>query len=696
VADVRAYLYAPQQIDGVVAEGVMRRWAGPVGAVGVGIVLMSMPIPAYAEDPVDIETQITDQVDALGERRGEVEAALQELDADHQLQLFVVYVDSFSGMNSQDWAAETANRNSMGLNDAVLAVATDEREFGISFDPDYPLSDEQLAEVVTTAIEPALRENDWAGAAIGAAQGYAAVLDGEPVPEPEITPGEADPSAGGVPWVPVAAVAGVGAVGAYAFARARRRRRAEATGGDAAAPGQPSLEELDARASRLLVTTDDAVKTSEQELGFATAQFGEQAAAPFAAALQAAKEQLTASFRIRQQLDDAYPEDETARRTMLTEIITRCEDANKRLDAEADAFDRLRDLEKNAPQVIAEIEQQVAAAAARLEQSQGTVQALGSRYAESALAAVATNPRQANELLESARRSLGAARQDLAVADASGAAVSVLAAEEAAAQAAQLLDAVDRLGADLDQAAAGVQAAITEATQDLAEAKALMSGGQGPADLAGQIAAAEAALAAVQQEMATGRYDPLAAIRRVQEAGGSLDQALAAVRDRQQQAQRARASLEQALLAARSEISATHDFITTRRGGVGGEARTRLVEAQRQYDQAMALAQSDPVAALGHAQHADALAEQAGQLARADVGSFSQGAGMGGGLGGGSGGGLGGLVLGGILIDSMLGGRGGGGFGGGFGGSGGRGGGLGPGSFGGRGTRGRRGGGGKF
>jgi hypothetical protein len=150
------------------------------------------------------------------------------------------------------------------------------------------------------------------------------------------------------------------------------------------------------------------------------------------------------------------------------------------------------------------------------------------------------------------------------------------------------------------------------------------------------------------------------------------------------------------LLAARSEISATQDFITTRRGGIGGEARTRLAEAQRHLDRAMSLAQTDPVSALAAAQQADALAEQAGQLARADVGAFA-----GGGAGGGGGfGGLGGAILGGILIDSIFGGggRGSGGFGGGgFGGFGGSGGGRrSPGSFGGRGTRGRRGGGGRF
>jgi uncharacterized membrane protein YgcG len=208
----------------------MRRWVGPTAAIGAGIVLVGWAVTAHAEDPVDIETQITDQVDALGNRHGEVEAALAQLDADHQLQLFVVYVDSFAGLNAEDWANETANRNRFGFNDALLAIATGDREFGDSLDPDYPLTDEQLTEVATVAIEPPLRENDWAGAAIGAAEGYAAALDGDPIPEPEITPGEADPSADGIPWwLPIVAVAGIGAVGVYAYTRSRRRRQATST-----------------------------------------------------------------------------------------------------------------------------------------------------------------------------------------------------------------------------------------------------------------------------------------------------------------------------------------------------------------------------------------------------------------------------------------------------------------------------------
>jgi uncharacterized membrane protein YgcG/exonuclease VII small subunit len=665
-------------------------------ARGVGAVVLalwlSIPGVANADEPVSIEERITDRVDALGDRRDEVEEAVDRLFEDHRLDLYVVYVDNFSGMDRQEWAETTAERSQLGINDALLAVATGERVYQLSVDADYPLTDEQLEQIETEAIEPPLRANDWAGGAIGAANGIAATLSGQEVQAPEIVPGEESPSAaGGFPWVPVLVGAGVVGVGAYAYTRARRRRSASTE------PSALTLDELDARASSLLVETDDAVKTSEQELGFATAQFGEEAAAPFAKAIEDAKADLTASFRRRQQLDDAIPEDDATRRQMLEEIITRCESANESLDAQADAFDRLRALEQNAPEVLAEVEQRAAQLEPRVAALPAALDALRGKYSESALEPVANNDEQATERLDFVRTAAADARQRLDAGDTAGAAVAVLAAQEAVGQATQLIEAVDRLGADLDQAAEGLRGAVQEAAQDLSEAKAMLGSGQQDPELASRVASAEHALTSVQQELSSSRFDPLAATKRIEQAHEELAAALQGVRDEQARQQRARAVLDQTMLAARSEIAATQDFVTTRRGGVGSQARTRLAEAQRHLEQAMALAQQgDPEAALQEAQYARQLAGQAGQLARSDVGSMTD---QGGPFGGGSaGGGLGGAILGGILIDSVLGGRRGGGmFGGGFGGSGSRGGGSrSPGSFGGRGTRARRGGGGRF
>ncbi len=85
-----------------------------------------------------------------------------------------------------------------------------------------------------------------------------------------------------------------------------------------------SDEDLNAEANSLLLATDDAVRDSAQELGFAEAQFGATEAATFGAAIEAAKDDLRAAFEIRQQLDDATPEDRPTRRRMLGDLISRC------------------------------------------------------------------------------------------------------------------------------------------------------------------------------------------------------------------------------------------------------------------------------------------------------------------------------------------------------------------------------------
>ena len=63
--------------------------------------------------------------------------------------------------------------------------------------------------------------------------------------------------------------------------------------------------------------------------------------------------------------------------------------------------------------------------------------------------------------------------------------------------------------------------------------------------------------------------------------------------DAQQQEQRAQAGLAQALSAARAEVGSAQDFITTRRGAVGSQARTRLAEAKRHLANAESLAGSN-------------------------------------------------------------------------------------------------------
>ncbi|MFD9835521.1 TPM domain-containing protein [[Kitasatospora] papulosa] len=653
---------------------------------------------ARATDPVPLsrEGQITDRVGALGDREPQTEAALDRLFDTQRVQLFVAYVRDFSGRDARTWADETANRNGLGQEDVLLAVATHDRRYAYSVDPGSRLTDAQLRDVANTAIEPALRQNDWAGAAIGAADGYAAVLAGDPVTAPAVTPGAADPGGGSSGSgtsanliVPLAVLAVALAVAAFAFGRRRRRTSSRTTpaaggwGGAAGAPQVP-LPELDARAKEDLVDTDDAVRTSDEELGFATAQFGEEAAAPFAEAVGYARTELTAAFRLRQQLDDAFPEDDATRRRMLDEIISRCADANGRLDAVSEDFDRLRALEQNAPHAVTGAEAAFRDLVARVSASETALGAMRERYAGSAAAPAAEDVEQAKDRLAFATTTLDEARRAVDGGDDARAAVYVRAAEGAIQQVSTLVDGVGRRAGELAEAAEKLPGALTATETDLADAGGLLAGtpeGVPTADLRGRVARAEAVVREVRGELGAGPYDPVDALRRVEEADAALDEALAGAREQERGGLRARSLLDRAMLTARSSVGAAADYVGTHRGAVGSQARTRLAEAQRRWERAGELAADDPQGALTEARQADALAAGARSLAEQDVRDYHDRNDVGGPRGGG---GAGGAVLGGILLGGLLGGGRGGGFGGG------------PGSFGGGGTRGRRGGGGRF
>ena len=692
----------------------MRHAARAVIVLVVGLFVLSQAVSAQAEAPFRLQGQITDKVGALGDRRPEVATALDRLRASTRLQLFVVYVRSFGGTPAQQWANETAARSDLGGGDALLAVATHDRSYAYLVDSTAPLTDQQLSEVASVAIEPALAQNDWAGAAIGAADGYRAALTGQPIVAPQIKPGDADPGDAGSSVLGIVAVLfcvliGLVVIGliVWLLLRSRRRTAAPRPGGAAVpdAPPDPlaalSTEELAGRANTLLVELDDALKTSGQELDLATAQYGEEATASFTAALAAARQDVADAFGIRQRLDDEVPEDEPTRRQWLSDIIRRCEGAGTRLDAEAATFDQLRAMEAHVEQSITELQTRRAAIEARLPAASTVFDGLRARYSATALAPVAGNLAQAQERLRFSADALTHAGAAVTAGERSTAAVAVRGAEEAVAQATTLIDALEKTASDLDSARSAVDATLTEVDADLAAGRGALGSGTPPSveasGLAAAVGRAQQVADAVRAELTGPTTDPIAAVRRLEEADRGLDEALAGIRDAAERGQRARAMLDQAVLAARSEISAATDFITTRRGAIGSDARTRLAEARRQLDQALGMAADDPVAALAAAQRADALAEQASQAARADVDRWSPpGGGYGGGFGdgyGGSGGGLGGFagaVLGGILVSGMGGGRGQSGHGGQSWG------GRVPGSFGGGGTRARRGGGGRF
>ncbi|MGY1725069.1 TPM domain-containing protein [Blastococcus sp. SYSU DS0533] len=664
--------------------------------LGVLAVLVVGGGPAWAVPPFRLAEQVTDEVGALDGSTAEVRDVVDDLRADTGSDLHVVFVSSFDGADPGEWAQATAELSQLGEEDALLAVAVDDERYGTVRPADFPVTGGEFDELTDERVAPRFSEGDWAG-------GVAAFAD--LLRDPGAAAGEqpaeaADGGSGGSGVLLV--LGGIAVVGgsAYLLSRSRRTRGgAPLPGGRRTEPdpheGVPT-DELQGRASEALLTLDEAVKTSQLDLDFARSQYGEEAVAGFGAALAQSKADLGRAFALRQELDDDVPEDEPTTRRMLAEILALTGAAGARLDELSAAFQQLRDLERTAPEVLAGLEPRIAALRARIPEEERRLAGIRQRYSGSAVTAVADNVQEAAARLDAADDEVREGREALAAGRGGQAVGDIRAAEDAVAQTGTLLDAVGRLAADLDAAADRVGAVRTETEKDLAEARALVAGGD-RSGLPPQIARAEAALAAADAALRPaggGPGDPLAALRQLEDADAALEEALATARDAQTQARRAAAALDQALLTARSAVGAAADFVDTRRGAVGPEARTRLAEAHRHLDAAVGLGRTDPVTALREAHQAGMLAQHALDLAQDDVDRWRSGYGPGGPGGfGGYGGGyrrggvdLGSLVLGGILMGGGRGfGGGSGGFGGGFGGRSG-GGGFGGGGLGGGGS----------
>ncbi|WP_290428395.1 TPM domain-containing protein [Agromyces larvae] len=661
-----------------------------VVALVLGAVLWA-GTPAAAEDPVDFgSSPVVDTVGALGDRVDEVEQAIDQAADRSGRQLFVAYVSEFTNPERADqWAADTAISNNMGTEDYLLAVAVDGRAYFLSRDDNASLSAGEIERISQDVIEPHLRDEDWAGAAIAAAD---AIGGG---------------AGGGFPWGLVWFLLIAAAIVVVVVIVLARRRKRGGSGGGGAGTGAPpvSIEELRRQAGSALVAVDDALRTSEDELGFAVASYGDEATEPFRAALAEAKAKVAEAFTLQQKLDDADPDTDEQRREWYGRIIALAGEADALLDEQADRFDDLRGLEQNAPAELERVRGLAAQQQAALPAIGERLTALGAVYAASALSTVADNPAQAAARVSFALAAVDRAGASLDAGETGPAAVAIRGAEEAVDQAKLLAEAVDRLGADLEQADQAIAAGVADLDADVRTARSLDA-----ANLGSIADATQAEASALGAALAQPGRDPLALGARLKQANDAIDQAIGAARDAAERAARAAAELDRALLSARSQVDAAESYLTARRGAVGPEARTRLAEAARLAALAEQQRAADPAAALQSARRAEQLAAEASRLAQQDVGGFD--AGFGGGAQGRSSGGgdMLGAVLGGIVINSVLGG-GGGGFGGlggggsrrssgggfgGFGGgrsTGGFGGGRSTGSFGGSSTRGRRSGG---
>ncbi|WP_040509390.1 TPM domain-containing protein [Gordonia soli] len=671
---------------------VRRRLASGVAVSALAVLLSMLGLSwigagiAHAEPPTRLPTQVVDAADVLDTRQSDqLQQRLDRLYNEHDIQLWVVYVRNFDNLSAEQWAKQTSDISEFGDRDLVLAVATDTRSYHLSSPGDIEGIDQStLDDIDRNEIRPALRANNWLAAGLGAADGVSAALV---------------PSNSG--WVAAAAVGGVvvvGGGGALLYTRRRRRRRVE-DGVESLREQELTVEQLAAQpldvldpwSREVLTDTDNAIRTSEEELRLAVSEFGTAETAPFTAALDAARKGLAESFALRQRLDDDVPETADEQRSMLVQIITTCTSVDSDLDEQVESFDTMRNLLINAGARFDELTQQTVALRARLEESEETLTALVAKHGAATLTSIADNVGLAREQIEFAEANTDQGRAAItAPAGEQGAAVAdIRSAEGAIEQAGRLLDAIANADSTITAAHSRLPALIEEVDAELVEAGQLSTDG-GPA-LATAVATAQAAVQAAR----TGfDADPLGTFTALVDADTDLDAALDAARDASAARRRRTEVVDAAIESATAKVGTAADFIATRRGAVQSIARTRLSEAQRLLESAGVARATDPIAAADQARRSGSLADQALMAAQADVVDWQQSQPSTTSAGSGAG-----AVLGGILVDSFLRGMGGGrgwGGGGSWGGGGYSSGGRSPGSFGGSSSSGRIGVGGRF
>lgn len=626
-----------------------------LAVLSIGLLLAP---PGQAKPPFRLPSQIVDGANALsGQDMNHVTQAIDKLYADRHVRLWVVYVDTFSGQDAEPWARATLEASDLGSYDALLAVATTDRAYAF-LAGGVAASNAEANTLRRNDIEPALRDGNWAQAAIAAAEGLN-------------TNASATTSSGAeMNWVGLLAilaviVLAVGVLVLWQRWRKRKRRAADFAAAQRADPTDPHalaampLDTLDDLSRSIVVEVDNAVRTSDNELTLAIEEFGEKDTAPFVAAVNAAKTTLGQAFNVRQILDDTVPETPAQRRDLLTRVVVAAAKADRELEAQRAAFAQLRDLVINAPTRLDGLTQQMVDLSARVAPAEQTLAGLHQQFADAALTSVAGNVETAKQRLAFADQNITNARNLVArpAGSQAGLVDSLRAAESALGQARTLLDAVDSAATDINRAIAALPAAIADIQNGIDAAGAQLAQGN-LSQAAALTAARDAAVQAVSAAQSAGGTDPLGAFTSLSAADADLDRLLAAVTEERETTERLRRAYGQALFSAQSRVRGVSDFIDTRRGSVGPEARTKLAEAVRQLQAAQDRQADNLGEAIQYANGAATLAAQAQSLANEDVAAAQRHYG---GYGGGSNTGavLGGIIIGNILSGALRGGLGG-------------------------------------
>lgn len=581
-----------------------------VAALAALVVVAFSALTAAASHVPQLQGPVTDLTGALEEDRGRIEQVIAEVDREAGVQLWVLFVPTTGELSPADYSADVAAENGLGVDDALLLVALEDRTDQIWLSDGLDeISDAELDQIIGEVLEPRLAAGDYGDAVIATARALGQAAAGVPVPGGD---GGEPVASGGLSLGTILAIGAV-LVGVWILFGWFRSRRAA---GAAAAEQTRQLADRAREANRLLVAADEGVRDMSQEVGFAEAQFDAAELEPTRSALAAAKEDLAAAFAVRQRLDDGTPEDPPTRRQLLDEIVTRASRALDSLTAERERLARLRDVERRAPEILAELGPRLDRLRARSTETRTRLESLDA-VAGGSLVPVAGNVSESDKRIADARRSLEAGQAALAGDDRGASGRSARRADAAASEAEALLNAVDELTRTIEDVRTRIDAARHEAETSIAAARAAS-----PSGADDRLAEAERLVESARSSLDGPDPDPVAAFESLVRANALADELAAAARAEAERRAREVTGARSAVDAAAARVAQAEAFVGSRHRGIGRVPRTRLAAARQALDQAQALVDSDPRAAAELARRASAAAEEAYRAAAGEFDAF--------------------------------------------------------------------------
>ena len=411
--------------------------------------------------------------------------------------------------------------------------------------------------------------------------------------------------------------------------------------------------DLARRAEQALVSADERIRTTSDELSFAEAELGESLTGDLRKALAAVRTHLREAFQLHQLNHDEIPDTVEELRTRNARILQLCDWAQDLLDEKTSVLAESVAKVRRAPEIIAQVRAEAAALSTRIPQTNEAVARLSARYSDSAMHQITASAAEAEQLISFATHSADVSERRRAAKQNEEANVALETATEATRRASALLDAVEDFEIEALRAESTLAEVVADSRGDLIAARTAPNV---PA-VAQAVAELQSALAALTPSGQPN--DPFAELSQLRDANSALDEAIAKARHRADNPLPSIAQVQHAIDDADRQLGVARGLISGHRGWIGADARTRLAEAERlRVDLSDLLPAEDTrEAALVQARRVAHLASEALQLAQRDIDSSrpqDQGWGGGGGRRGGGGGDLASGILGGLVIGCLL------------------------------------------